>query len=394
MNFRSWEALLFIRSIKLNHSIGRTFFLWGSRQTGKSTLLRERFADAVWIDLLKSDEFARYATQPNLLREELWNHETSQFIVIDEVQKVPALLNEVHWLIENKGLKFALCGSSARKLKRGHGNLLGGRALRFELFGLTSEELGKGFNLTHLLNRGYVPNHYLAPESDIRRLFESYCADYLTEEVAGEALVRNIPAFANFLAISALSDTEVVSFATFARDVGVSANTIKEYFAILEDTMIGAFLPAFQKRPKRRTTLSPKFYFGDVGVVNALAKRWAISPGSELFGKAFENWLAHELRSYNQYCSRFESIGYWQLTTGVEVDFVVGTEKPIAIEAKSTKGVNAGHLKGLRQFKIEYPEALRLIVVSLDPRRRTLEDGLEVWPYEDFVRALWRGEFF
>lgn len=360
----------------------------------KSTLLHERFADAVWVDLLKNDEYLRYTSEPNLLREELISHDANRFVFIDEVQKVPALLNEVHWFIKNKGIKFALCGSSARKLKRGQGNLLGGRALRYELFGLTSAELDTEFELSRKLNRGYIPNHYLAPDNDIKRLIQIYIGDYLREEVAGGALVRNLSAFTNFLAKASLSDCEVVSFSSFSRDVGVASNTIKEYFSILEDTLIGWFLPSYQKRPKRRTTVSSKFYFGNVGILNALAKRQTLSPGSELFGKAFENWVAHELRSYNQYKDRLESLSYWQLTTGVEVDFIIGTQMPIAIEVKSTASVHGDHLKGLRQFKQEYPEAQRLIVVSLDPHRRMLEDGIEVWPYREFAKELWKGNFF
>lgn len=394
MNFSITGDRLYNRLIKIDNSASRTFFLWGARQSGKSTLLHHRFADAIWIDLLKSDQFARYVTHPNLLREELEAHDAQRFVVIDEVQKVPVLLNEVHWLIENQGIKFALCGSSTRKLKRGHGNLLGGRALRYELFGLTAAELGNDFNLTQMLNRGYIPNHYMAADSEIKRLFLSYIADYLKDEIAGEALVRDIPAFSNFLAKAALSDTEVVSYSSFARDVGVAVNTIKEYFSILEDTLIGWFVPAFQKRPKRRTTLSPKFYFGDVGIVNALAKRGTLSLGNELFGKSFENWIAHELRSYNQYEDRLEPISYWQLTTGVEVDFIIGGDAPVAIEAKSTTQVNSDHLKGLRQFKVEYPNVKRLIVVSLDSHRRKLDDGIEILPYQEFIQELWQGSLF
>ncbi|HTL32625.1 MAG TPA: AAA family ATPase, partial [Kofleriaceae bacterium] len=213
-----------------------TFFLWGPRQSGKTTLLREAYPAARWVDLLKSDELRRYSDRPELLRQELEAEPAGQ-VVIDEIQKVPALLDEVHWLIENTSTRFALCGSSARKLKRGAANLLGGRALRYELFGMTASELGTDFDLDRLLNRGYLPRIYVAERAG--RLLAAYVADYLKEEIAAEGLVRNLPVFSRFLDVAALSDADLVNASNIARDCGVSTPTVQSYFEILVDTLLG-----------------------------------------------------------------------------------------------------------------------------------------------------------
>ena len=368
-----------------------TFFLWGPRQTGKSTLLRSKYADAVWIDLLKAEEYRRYLDNPEYLRQELPRHGEMPFVVIDEVQKIPALLDEVHWLHENRNVQFALCGSSARKVKRGHANLLGGRAIRYELFGFVSAELHSDFDLNKLLNHGYLPRIYLADQP--RRLLNAYVADYLKEEIAAEGLVRNLPVFSNFLNLSSLSDTETVNFSTIARDCGVSSQTVKEYFQIVEDTMLGRWLPSFRKRPKRRVTAASKFYFSDVGVVNFLAKRGTIQPGSELFGKAFENWCFHELNAYNMYSEAFAEFFYWRLAGGTEVDFIVN-DMEVAIEVKSSEKISAKHLKGLRSLKVDHPDVGRRIIVCNEKKLRTTEDDIEIIPAVTFATMLWRGDIF
>ena len=269
---------MFKRSLILPAPGSETFFLWGPRQTGKTTLLRRRYADGHWIDLLKSDEFRRYATRPELLRLELEaDPDPGRQVVIDEVQRVPALLNEVHWLMENRGLHFALCGSSARRVRRGGANLLGGRALRYELRGLTAGEVGDGFDLDRLLNDGYLPRIHGAARA--RRLLDAYISDYLREEVAAEGLVRNLPAFSIFLDAAALSDTEPVNYSNIARECGVSGHTVREHFGILEDTLLGRWLSAWRKRRKRRLIGAAKFYFSDVGVVNRLARRGRVLRG-------------------------------------------------------------------------------------------------------------------
>jgi len=323
----------------------RSFFLWGPRQTGKSSLL----------------------------------HASLQ---------VPALLDEVHWLIENRRMRFAMCGSSARKVRHGHANLLGGRALRFELHGLTARELGDEFDLTRVLNVGYLPAIYTARSP--RPLLRSYCADYLKEEIAAEGITRNLPAFSRFLEVAALSDCELTNFATIARDVGVSPPTVKNYFEILCDTLLGNWLPAYRQRPKRRTVESPKFYWFDVGIVNYLAHRGELAPGSELYGKAFENWVHHELQAYRSYVDPDLDLAYWRLSTGIEVDFICGNLR-CAIEAKATQRVHADHLKGLRELKREYPRLARAVVVSLDKTPRRTDDGIEILPAASFASELASG---
>jgi predicted AAA+ superfamily ATPase len=375
---------MFTRGLRLPAAGRETFFLWGPRQTGKTTLLRQAYPDATWVDLLKADEYRRYLERPELLREELRSRPPTGQVVIDEVQKVPALLDEVHWLHEHKKIRFALCGSSARKVRRGAANLLGGRAVRYELRGLTATEIGKGFDLVRLLNHGYLPILYEADRPE--RLLASYVGDYLKEEVAAEGLVRNLPVFSAFLNAAALSDGDLVNFANIARDCGVSGHTVKGHFGILEDTLLGRWLPAFTKRPKRRVVAAPKFYFSDVGVVNHLARRGAIQPGGELFGKAFENWVLHELLAYNAYHETFVELFHWRLASGIEVDFVIGN-MAVAIEAKASSRITSDHLRGLRHLHDDHPRTRR-IVVCLEPKRRTTDDGIEILSAQAFVEEL------
>ena len=379
------------RLLHLPPSGTETFFLWGPRQVGKSTLLRRRYPHARRLDLLKSDELRRYATRPELLRQEIEAEgpDVAQQIVIDEVQKAPALLDEVHWLMENRGLHFALCGSSARKVRHGAANLLGGRALRYEMRGLTAGELESDFDLDRMLNHGYLPRMY--ESSRPRRLLDSYVADYLREEIAAEGLVRNLPAFSDFLDAAALSDGEMVNFANIARECGVSNPTAKGYFVILEDTLLGKWLPAYRKRRKRRVISTPKFYFADVGVVNRLARRGELSPGSELYGKAFENWVFHELSAFVSYMDVDAELSYWRLPSGIEVDFLLG-DIDLAIEAKSSARITRTHLKGLRTLLDEHANAQRRIVVCLEPRARRTDDGIDIIPATTFVNRLWSGE--
>lgn len=377
------------RSLALPSRPETTFSLWGPRQTGKSTLLRATYPDATWIDLLKSDEMARYLSRPALLREELEARPATGVVVVDEVQKVPALLDEIHWLIENRGRVFALCGSSARKVRRSHANLLGGRAVRHELTGLVAPELGTAFDLDRMLNHGTLPRHYLSDEP--RPLLRAYVGDYLKEEIAAEGIVRRIPAFSGFLAAAALADGEMVSYATIARDCGVSAPTVNGYFEILVDTLLGRFVPSFTRRPKRRVIQAPKFYFADVGVVNVLARRGRVEHGSELYGKAFESWVLHELWAASRYRELYFEISYWRVASGFEVDFVLG-DMEAAVEAKAVERVTSDHLKGLRQLAVDHPETRQRWLVCLEPRARRTEDGIDILPYREFVRRIWNEE--
>ncbi|MGI9228983.1 MAG: ATP-binding protein [Gammaproteobacteria bacterium] len=384
---------MFKRNLNLPAPGKESFFLWGPRQTGKSTLLRAAYGDGLWIDLLKSEEYRRYISRPELLRQEVESMVGQSAdgvqVVIDEIQKVPALLNEVHWLIENRGLHFALCGSSARKVKKGAANLLGGRAIRYELYGISASELGQHFNLERLLNHGYLPSIYEAARP--YRMLDAYIADYLKEEVAAEGLTRNLPAFSDFLDAAAFSDGEIVNFSNIARDSGVSNNTTKNYFQILIDTLLGCWLPAYRKRAKRRAVAAPKFYFTDVGIVNRLAQRGELRAGGELYGKAFENWIFHELTTYMSYSESPDRLSYWRLTSGTEVDFIIG-DMAVAIEAKSSAKITNDHLQGLRSLVQDYPSVGRRILVCREPKARRTEDGIEILSFAGFIKQLWGGK--
>ena len=382
---------MFPRSLSLPPSSTETFFLWGPRQTGKTTLLRSTYPDARWVDLLKADEYRRYGVRPERLREELEERppRPGQQIVIDEIQKVPALLDEVHWLIENRGLHFALCGSSARRVRRGGVNLLGGRAFRYGLGGLSAVEVGEDFDLDRMLSRGYLPRIYQSPSYG--RLLDAYIAVYLKEEVMAEGLARSLPVFSDFLEAAAFSDGELVNFKNIARECGVSGPTIKGYFQILEDTLLGAWLPAFRKRAKRRVIGAPKFYFADVGVINRLARRGDVSPGSSEYGKAFENWVFHELSLSLAYGESGQPLSYWRLAGGTEVDFIVG-DMEVAVEAKSSANITSDHLRGLRSLVRDHPEVKRCVVVCRESRPRRTADGIEILPAVAFVERLWSGE--
>jgi predicted AAA+ superfamily ATPase len=382
---------MFERLLKLPEPGAETFFLWGPRQAGKSTLLRQRYPDGVWVDLLKADDFRRYVARPELLRQELeaTGPDPSRQVVIDEVQKIPALLDEVHWLIENRGLSFALCGSSARKVRRGAANLLGGRALRYELRGLTAGEIDEDFDLDRALNHGLLPRMY--ESSRPRRLLDAYIADYLREEVAAEGFVRSLPAFSDFLDAAALSDGDPVNFSNIARECGVSGPTAKAYFDILTDTLLARWLPRWQRRAKRRLAGAPKLYFEDVGVVNRLARRGVVERGSARYGKAFENWVFHELSAFISYRDLDEQLTYWRLPSGIEVDFIVGDMR-LAIEAKASERITSDHLKGLRTLAQEHPGPGRRIVVCLEPRPRRTDDGIDIIGATDFAQRLWRGD--
>lgn len=379
-----------IQDLKLSSQ--ETCFLWGPRQTGKSTLLKMLFPQAVRYDLLLSTEYQRLLREPNLIREEclaagLDANSQRDPIIIDEIQKLPALLDEVHWLMENKGLRFILCGSSARKLKRGHGNLLGGRAVRYELHPLVFPEVSD-FSLKKALNSGLIPRHY--DSANPGRLIQSYVGDYLKEEIVAEALTRNIPAFSRFLEVAALSNGEVLNYTNIARECGISSPTVKDYFQILEDTLIGRHLPAFRKRRKRRLVVSPKFYFFDLSPVIYLSRRGKVALGSELFGRAFEHFIWMEIVAHSSYSELFYPITYWRTSSGIEVDFVLG-DNEIVIEVKSAEIIGKTHLKGMRRFKEEY-STRRSILVSMDSKPRKTEDQIEILPWQIFLKQLWGGE--
>jgi len=362
-------------------------FLWGARQTGKSTLLKDIFPVTPRYDLLLSDEYGRLRTRPSLLREELLAEPPgNRPVVIDEVQKIPELLDEVQWLIVNHRVQFILCGSSARKLKRSGANLLGGRALRFELFPLVYPEI-PDFDLLRALNNGLLPRHYQAARP--QGLMEAYVGDYLKEEISAEALTRNIPAFSRFLESAAFSNGEIANYQNIAAECGVSAPTVKQYFQILEDTLIARLVPSFQKRPKRRVIQAPRFYFFDLGLANFLLKRGQILPRSEAFGKAFEHFIYQELAAHSPYSGLHYPISYWRTASQLEVDFVLGDHQ-VAIEVKGTEQAASHHGRGLKAFGEEY-KTKHSIIVSMDPKPRVV-NGIAILPWEIFLKRLWADE--
>jgi uncharacterized protein len=365
-----------------------TCFLWGPRQTGKTTLLKARYPDAYRIDLLQTDNLMRFLREPFRLREEVRALAPDRLVVIDEIQKAPALLDEVHYLIQEEDRRFVLCGSSARKIRRSHANLLGGRAQRCELLGLSAKEIGPGFSLERMLNAGPLPSHYLndSPEENLR----AYVDLYLKEEILDEGLTRNLPVFSEFLRSAAIGDAEVTNFSNIARECAVASTTVRGYYEILEDTLVGALVPAFSRRPKRRVTHAPKFYFRDVGIVNHLSRRAPVRQGSEAFGKAFENWVFHELSTHSRYSRIGYDVRYWRLSSGIEVDFILG-DAEVAIEVKGTPRVHPRDTRHLLEFKKEHPEVRRLLLVCLESQMRITDDGVQILPYRDFIEALWSG---
>lgn len=377
---------MFNRKQILVDSEGESLFLWGARQTGKSTLLKTLFPNALWFDLLLSDVYERLSKQPSILRETILADRGNKLVIIDEIQRIPELLNEVHWLISNHNTRFILSGSSPRKIIRGGSNLLGGRALRYELYPLVSSEI-PDFDLLKALNNGLMPRHYVA--SHAKKLISAYIGNYLKDEIAAEAKIRNIQSFSRFLEAAAFSNGEMVNYANIASDCGVSPPTVKEYFQILEDTLIGRFVPSYQKKPKRRVITAPKFYFFDMGIVNYLLKRGEIQFGSEVFGNAFEHFIYNEIFAHSRYSGKEYPIHYWRTASQIEVDFILG-ENEIAIEVKSTTNVSSRHIKGLKSFAEEYKNK-QLILVCNEPLPRLIDNVL-VLPWNVFLERLWGGE--
>ena len=377
------------RMINFKLPPGQSAFFWGPRKTGKSTLLKKQFRGSLVYDFLDTDLFLEFSKRPALLRERLLakNREQLQFpIILDEVQKVPPILDEVHWLIENKKMQFILCGSSARKLKRGKANLLGGRAWRFELFPLVTPEL-KQPNLLKVLNRGLIPSHY--QDDNYERSLKAYTRDYLKEEVFDEGLTRNIPAFSRFFDSVGYSHGELTNYSNIARDCGVDAKTVKEYYQILIDTLLGRLVEPFKNRQARRViTRTPKFYLIDVGVAGALIKRQLVQEKGELFGKAFEHFVFMELTAHSSYYELDYGINFWRTKSGLEVDFILG-DGDAAIEVKGSNRVDNRELRSLKAFIEEFSPRLALVVCNEQEER--VVDQIRIMPWRHFLNELWEG---
>lgn len=382
----------FNRILNIKLPIGQSAFLWGARKTGKSTYIAKHFPHSLSYDLLKTDEVTRLLTAPHLLREELaaLDARYSNYpIVIDEIQKVPALLNEVHWLIENKKLSFILCGSSARKLKRGAANLLGGRAWRFNFYPLVYKEI-PDFDLLKAFNHGLLPSHYLSSQPD--RMLRAYIGDYLKEEIQAEGLVRNLSGFARFIDLAGYTNGQMLNYSNIARDCGIDAKTVKEYYQILEDTLIGYLVRPFHKKIKRDLIHeTPKFYLFDVGVSHYLQrKKIKILQGVDA-GNAFEHYILMELVAFLGLNEIDSPIQYWRSKSGLEVDFVLN-DGETAIEVKLSPSPHLSDISGLRAFCEDY-QPKNAFVVCQAPRRRILatvnRTVIEAIPWREFLDRLW-----
>jgi len=362
-------------------------FLWGPRKTGKSTYLKTRFPTSLTYDFLQTDLFLDFSKRPALLREQILAKDEQVLkhpIILDEVQKVPQILNEVHWLIENKSLQFILCGSSARKLVRGKANLLGGRAWRFEMFPLVSAEL-KNPDLLAILNRGLIPAHYL--QETYKKSLNAYTRDYLKEEVFDEGLTRNIPAFSRFFDAMGYSHGELTNFSNIARECGVDSKTVKEYYQILVDTLLGNFVEPFKRRHDRKViSRASKFYLFDTGVAGSIIKRSIEEEKGETFGKSFEHFIFTEITAYNSYREVGFEINFWRTKSGLEVDFILGGGE-VAIEVKGSNRIDNRDLRPLRTFKDLYTPRKALVVCNEKVER--IVGGIRIIPWRKFLYDLW-----
>ena len=363
----------------------KSCFLFGPRQCGKSSLVRETMQDAHVFNLLSGDTFAHLARNPNYIDETCRDNSP---VVIDEIQKMPALLDEVHRLIEEKGKRFLLTGSSARKLRKGGFNLLGGRARIRNLHPFSASELGDAFDLDRAVNVGLVPGIWFSddPEEDLA----GYISLYLEQEIMQEGATRNLPAFSRFLEVAALSNGEQINFQSIASDAQIPRSTVQEYFKILKDTLLAREVPVWRKGRSRKTVETAKFYMFDTGVTRRLSGRKELVRGTPEYGHAFESWIMHEIASYSDAFRRDAEIAYWRTRTNLEVDFVVNED--VAIEAKTTHNATKDDLKGLRAIGDEGTFRHR-ILVSGEPRPREV-DGISILPWRNFIDRLWSGDLF
>jgi predicted AAA+ superfamily ATPase len=387
------EKVIYIyRSLELKEKIGKkSQFLLGPRMTGKTSYINHELSDLVALSWNLLDGRLRMSalSDPSLLREEVEARDLRDcLIVIDEIQKVPQLLEEVHYLIESRNIRFLLTGSSARKLRPGGVNLLGGRAGSMNMHPLVFPEIeSTQYKLEQIFKSGLLPSAFLSvtPEEALN----DYVSLYLNEEIQAEAGVRKLPAFNRFLEIAALSNTQIVNYTNIGNDVGVSRQTVADWYKILIDTLIGFEIHPFSKGKKRKTFGMPKFYFFDVGVARILQNSPVPSPMQTEFGSFFEHYIFMELIAYLDYKQIKMPLTYWRTISGFEVDFVLGDK--IAIEAKSTKKSDHRDYKGLKAL-MEEGIFQRYILVCNEERPRSLENGIEIMPWRYFLKKLWEGK--
>ena len=377
---------MYHRIFDIENRLDEAMFLFGGRQTGKSTLLKERFPKAVYIDLLKSDVRNRFKQHPEEFRESLLRYPPETLVIVDEIQKVPDLLDEVHWLMVEKGLWFILSGSSARKIKKSGVNNLGGRAIPETLFPLVSAEI-PDFDLERAVQNGMIPRHYMV--ANARNRMRAYIDLYLKEEIIEEALVQNVDEFVRFMEVAAIMDGEILNYENVASDCEVSANTVKAYYKILVDTLLGFEVPAYKKVIKRKLYKSPRFYYFDVGIANHLTKRYHLAPKTPEYGHAFEHLIMQEIVAYLGYTNSDEELTYWHTYENLEVDAVIGDAR-VAIEIKSKEHIDHNDKKGVTEFAKEHPLA-KQIIVSKDRISRRSGD-VDLYYVTDFFKALWAGK--
>ncbi len=363
----------------------RSLFLFGPRQTGKTTLLRLEFPQAPFYSLIEADTFRELSARPERIRQRLTGRE--QHVVIDEIQKLPALLNEVQAMLDrNPKLRVVMSGSSARSLRRGGVNLLGGRARVAHLFPLVSPEVDYA-RLDERLSYGSLPAilDSSSPHEDLK----AYVGTYLQEEIRAEGLVRSIESFSSFLEVAALSNGQLVNFTEVGSDAGVPPRTVREHYRLLEDTLLGHLVPPFQGTRKRKPVATARFWLFDVGVANHLLKRRRIERGSPEYGNALEHLIYLECRAWLSYRRLDWPLAFWRSQSKLEVDLVIGDR--VAIEVKAAERITERAMKGLRALSEEVPLE-RKIVVSHEPHPWRTDDGIEVLPVEEFLRRLWRDE--
>lgn len=371
-------------------SKSKSFFLFGPRQTGKSTFVKALLGPKdLYIDLLPQRSFLNYVKNPGRLREEIRAHlETNKkFIcVIDEIQKIPILLDEVHELIESTDIQFILTGSSARKLRRGGANLLAGRAYTYHLFPLTFKEIGKKFNLEKALRIGTLPILWKHTEEDYREFFRSYTETYLKEEVAAEGLVRNIGPFSQFLDIVAANDGEIVNFSNIARECSVSVKTVQQYYQILQDTFLAFKLPAWQRSPRKRLVAHPRYYLFDPGVTNSLAHTFDEPLNQKVRGRRFEQFVITQILAFIHYNRLDYQLFHWRTNHGAEVDLLIcqGQRIIYAVEIKSSQNIVKESLHGLRSFLSVHPD-VPVFVVGHNQKPRKLSDSITLMNWHDFI---------
>jgi uncharacterized protein len=364
-----------------NHS----FFLFGPRGTGKTTLIRRKMPDALYIDLLDSGDYTAFLAAPERIERRIPAN-FNGWVVIDEVQRVPRLLNEVHRLIEGKGIRFVLTGSSARGLRKKGVNLLAGRAYTYHLHPLTAAELGPAYDITEALRYGLLPSVWNKGE-DRKKYLESYVRSYLEQEILFEGFARNLGTFSRFLEAASFSQGSILNISNIAGDAGIERRTVSNYFDLLEDMLIGIRLSPFTKREKRRLSLHPKFYYFDTGVYRSLRPKGPLDSPAEQGGAGLESLVFQELRAALEYHGGDETLHYWRTASGLEVDFVVyGSECFCGIEVKRSNRVRSSDLSGLRAFARDYPEARLLFFYG--GREREYYDGIEAVPVEEALPEL------